>query len=77
MTRKIKLSIIMVFAMMGIYSLWLQTNKQEALSSLVLTNMEALAGDESVTGCPNHGPTEVSWWSGRYCKNTNSICCSY
>lgn len=77
MTPKTKLTIILAFAMIGITSAWLQNNKHEVLSSLVLTNIEALAGDENSTGCSNHGPTEVSWWSGRYCKNTNSICCSY
>ena len=77
MMRKLKLSAIVLFAMMAVSSVWLQNNKKEVLSSLVLTNIEALAGDESSTGCSNHGPTEVSWWSGRYCKNTNSICCSY
>lgn len=65
---KVKLAFIIAVAMIGITSAWLQSNKQEVLSSLVLTHIEALAGDESSTGCSNHHPAEVSWCSGRYGK---------
>jgi hypothetical protein len=49
--------------------------QSNGLSDVSLTNVEALANENN---CPNYGPTADRFWSNTlYCRNENSICCSY
>lgn len=74
--KKKTISSIIVIAVLSIAVWNLKYNKtNNAVNEMTKLNIEVLAQAE--TNCPNTGPVELSFWSGKYCKCENYHCCSY
>lgn len=58
------------------YNVMQSQNDKDALSDLLMANVEALADDEA-PGSHNHGPTRNPLIGKKYCKNENQVNCAY